>query len=116
MKVIEVVKGLFRNVRPKIRLGEEIEVEFSLKEEDKAFEKSLELPQKLAKHTKVVVIFDEFQEVAELGEDVLPKMRAIFQRHTDVCYIFIGSKRGMIEKNLSLNFKSFLQLRNARNS
>ncbi len=99
-KIVEVIKGLFRNVRPKIRLSEDVEVEFSLEEEDKAFEESLELPQKLAKRLKkrVVVVFDEFQEVAELEEDVLPKMRATFQRHTDVCYVFVGSKRGMMEK------------------
>ncbi|WP_457549697.1 AAA family ATPase [Archaeoglobus sp.] len=99
-KIIEAMKELFKNVRPSIKLGDEIVVEFSLGEEDEAFEESLELPQRLAERSRkrVVVVFDEFQEVAELGEDVLPKMRAIFQRHTDVCYIFIGSRRGMMEK------------------
>lgn len=99
-RIVESIRGLFKSVRPKIRLGEEIEVEFSFEEEEKAFEESLELPQKLAKRTKkrVVVVFDEFQEVAQLGEDVLPKMRSAFQKHIDVCYVFVGSKRGMMEK------------------
>ena len=98
-RMIESVKELFRSVKPKIRLGEEIEVEFSFEEEDKAFEESLELPQKLAKRSKrrVVVVFDEFQEVVQLGNDVLPKMRSAFQKHSEVCYIFVGSKRGMME-------------------
>jgi len=54
----------------------------------------------LAKRSKkrVVVVFDEFQEVVQLGKDVLPKMRAIFQKHDEVCYIFVGSKKGMMEK------------------
>ena len=99
-RVLESIKELFKSVRPKIRLGEEIEVEFSFEEEDKAFEESLELPQRLAKRSKkrVVVVFDEFQEVVQLGEDVLPKMRAVFQKHDEVCYIFVGSKKGMMEK------------------
>ncbi|ADB58236.1 AAA family ATPase [Archaeoglobus profundus] len=99
-RIVESIREIFKRVRPKIRLGEEIEVEFSFEEEDKAFEESLELPQKLAKRSKkrVAVVFDEFQEVVQLGNDVLPKMRSTFQKHADVCYIFVGSKRSMMEK------------------
>ena len=108
-RVVESIKDLFRSVRPKIRLGEEIEVEFSFEEEDKAFEESLELPQKLAKRSKkrVVVVFDEFQEVVQLGEDVLPKMRSAFQKHVDVCYIFIGSKKEKIFRSALSPFYNF---------
>jgi len=99
-RILETMKRLFKSVRPRIKIGETIEVEFSIEEEDKAFEESLELPQKLAEHSKegVVVVFDEFQEITKLGSDVLAKMRSAFQRHMNVCYIFIGSKRGIMER------------------
>lgn len=98
--ILESVKKLFRTLTPKIRLGENVEVEFSIGEEERAFEESLKLPQRLAEHSKkrVVVVFDEFQEIAELGNQVLKKMRSEFQWHKEVTYIFIGSKQGMMEK------------------
>ena len=105
--VIETIKKLFKNIKPKIVFSEDIEVEFSYEDGGKAFEEALNLPQKLSESLdkRVVVVFDEFQEVARLGEDVLPKMRGILQRHNDVCYIFIGSKMGMME-NIFKNAKS----------
>lgn len=98
--IIGALKKLFKSVKPRIRVGEEIEVEFSLEEEEKAFEESLELPQKLASTSKkiVTVVFDEFQEIVEIGQDVLPKMRSAFQKHDKVSHIFVGSKMGMMKK------------------
>lgn len=98
--LLESVKKLFKTVTPKIRVGEAIEVEFSFGDEDIALDESLELPQRLAEHVgkRVVVVFDEFQEVAELGEDVLKRMRSKFQWQKDVTFIFIGSRRSMMEK------------------
>lgn len=98
--LLESVKKLFKTVTPKIRLGETIEVEFSFGDEKIALDESLELPQRLAEHLekRVVVVFDEFQEVAELGEDVLKRMRSKFQWQESVTFIFIGSRRSMMEK------------------
>ncbi|WP_197658820.1 hypothetical protein [Thermococcus chitonophagus] len=44
-------------------------------------------------------MFDEFQEVANLGKDVLPKMRAEFQKHKGVTYVF-GEQDGYDEANI----------------
>lgn len=98
--LLESAKRLFKKVTPKIRLGDTLEVEFAFGEEETAFEESLELPQRLADHLekRVVVVFDEFQEVAELGEDVLKKMRSKFQWQRDVTFVFIGSRRSMMER------------------
>lgn len=98
--LFESIRRIFKTVIPKIKIGEKIEVEFSIGEEERAFEEALKLPQRLAEHSekRVAVVFDEFQEIAELGEHVLKKMRSEFQWHGDVTYIFIGSRRGMMEK------------------
>jgi AAA+ ATPase superfamily predicted ATPase len=84
-------------------LGEAVEIALTpgLATEDprRALTQALELPQRvaLADDKRVVVLFDEFQEVANErhpygNPDQLTKqMRAIFQRSTQVSYLFAGS-------------------------
>ena len=53
----------------------------------------LELPQKIAhqKEAQVVVMFDEFQNLASFGsKGLLTTMRARFELHPDVNYVFAG--------------------------
>ncbi|WP_052306416.1 ATP-binding protein [Pyrococcus sp. ST04] len=61
-------------------------------------EESLKLPERIGgeRNKRVVVVFDEFQEVANLGQAVLAKMRSEFQNHRNAIYVFIGSKTGMM--------------------
>ena len=54
---------------------------------------ALELPQKIAhqKDVRVVVMFDEFQNLASFGsKGLLMAMRARFESHPDVSYVFAG--------------------------
>jgi AAA+ ATPase superfamily predicted ATPase len=58
-----------------------------------------ELPEKIAKlsRKKMVVIIDEFQDVASVGGVQLIKtMRSKFQWHKNAVYVFSGSKRHML--------------------
>jgi len=61
-------------------------------------EDALELPQKVAKKIskRIIVIFDEFQEVRRISKGLEKKMRAVFQHHREVSYIFIGSQEHMV--------------------
>ncbi len=55
----------------------------------------LEAGKKVAdQHNKnVVVVFDEFQEIASFDDqEIERKMRSVFQHHRNVSYIFMGSK------------------------
>jgi len=46
-----------------------------------------------------VVVFDEIQEILQYEDDEIEKaMRAAFQSHRNVSYIFLGSKRHLMEK------------------
>ena len=61
----------------------------------------LDLPEKLAKKKRkqVVIIFDEFQEATTFdGVALLKLMRARFQKHENVVYIFCGSKRHVLHQ------------------
>ncbi len=66
---------------------------------ERALEEVYELPEKIAKDYKkrVVVIFDEFQEISQFnGKQFEKKMRSFIQHHNEVCYIFMGSKTHII--------------------
>jgi uncharacterized protein len=90
-------------VKSKTELGDELESAFrpglAARDPERFLDYALELPGRIASADakQVVVFFDEFQEIASptkpYGDpDRLTKrMRAIFQRSTDVSYLFAGS-------------------------
>jgi uncharacterized protein len=90
-------------VKSKAQLGEELEIAFqpglAARNPERYLDYALDLPSLLAAadRKQVVVFFDEFQEIANphkpYGDpDRLTKrMRAIFQRSSDVSYLFAGS-------------------------
>jgi len=71
------------------------------------------LPEKIAlKHkNKVVIAFDEFQEVRTLnGEKIEKALRANIQRHHNVSYIFAGSKKRMLYNMVSNPSSAFYKM------
>ena len=90
-------------VRSKTQLGEDLEIAFqpglAARDPERYLDYALELPARIAAadDKRVVVFFDEFQEIASpqhpYGDpDRLTKrMRAIFQRSSDVSFLFAGS-------------------------
>ncbi len=61
---------------------------------------SLQLPETIAKNMKkkVVIVFDEFQEIRRISRTLERKMRGIFQYHQNVTYVFVGSQESMIRE------------------
>lgn len=61
---------------------------------------SLELPEIIAKNMgkKIVIVFDEFQEIRRISPMLERKMRGIFQYHQNITYVFIGSQESMIRE------------------
>jgi hypothetical protein len=58
-----------------------------------------------------VVVFDEFQEILNLdGERIEKMMRACFQHHHKVAYLFAGSKRHLIYSMVSDPNRAFYKL------
>jgi hypothetical protein len=90
-------------LKTKAQLGEEVEIAFrpglADREPERYLDYALALPGRIAEAdgVRVVVFFDEFQEVGGPSQpygdaDRLTKrMRAIFQRTTNVSYLFAGS-------------------------
>jgi len=59
-----------------------------------------DLSEKLAQKSdrRVIVVFDEFQDLLLLGQDLDKKMRAKIQYHKSTSYVFMGSRRSLINK------------------
>ena len=69
---------------------------------DDTIERLLELPGELAAERKrrVVLVFDEFQEVVALDRRFPNLMRAVFQAQPEVAHVYLGSKRHVLERDL----------------
>ncbi len=70
-----------------------------------ALEEVLAAPARIAARgkRKVVVVFDEFQQVLEYATDAVERrLRSIVQRHSDVSYMFLGSRKHLI-RNMFLD-------------
>ncbi len=67
---------------------------------DDTIERLLELPGELAAERKrrVVIVFDEFQEIVALDKRFPNLMRAVFQAQPEVGHVYLGSKRHVLER------------------
>jgi uncharacterized protein len=67
---------------------------------DDTIERLLELPAELAVERKrrVVLVFDEFQEIVTLDKRFPNMMRSVFQTQPEVGHVYLGSKRQILER------------------
>jgi len=67
---------------------------------DDTIERLLELPAEIAadEGRRLVVSFDEFQEVTEIDRHLPALMRAVFQKQSAVSHVYAGSKRDMMRR------------------
>jgi hypothetical protein len=119
--------ALVMKTRTELGDGVELALEPGLasRDPDTALRDALELPQRvaIADHKRCVVFFDEFQELANdrrpYGDPdaVTKRMRAIFQRSSQVSYLFAGSLEHVMrdlfgpQDRAFSGFGSFLTLR-----
>jgi AAA+ ATPase superfamily predicted ATPase len=70
---------------------------------DDTIERLLELPAELAVERKrrVVLVFDEFQEIVSLDKRFPNMMRGVFQTQPEVGHVYLGSKRQILERIFS---------------
>ena len=66
---------------------------------------------KYSQKYKLVIAFDEFQEVANYTEDGFEKrLRSFIQQHSNICYIFSGSQQHLITEMFNSNNRAFYKL------
>ncbi len=78
-------------------------------DESKLIDDALNFPQELAskKNKKLILAIDEFGELNNLNGQMIKKMRAKFQRHDKVTYIFSGSQESLIKKLFTNKAEAF---------
>ena len=88
----------------------EISLGYAKKSDDELLDFALQLPGILTEKDKkhMVVMFDEFQDTARVaGPDIFKHMRSHFQIQTQVSYLFLGSKEGMMNTLFSDRKEAF---------
>ncbi len=71
-------------------------------------EELMNILSKYSQKHKLVIAFDEFQEVANYTEDGFEKrLRSFIQQHSNICYIFSGSQQHLITEMFNSNNRAF---------
>jgi hypothetical protein len=107
-KVLETAKRFFGSLAPSMTVDAEGKsaLTFGVSRQGRlelALAEVLETPARIATRggPTVVVVFDEFQQILEYGNDhVERKLRSVIQNHRQVGYLFLGSRKHLIQKML----------------
>ena len=110
-KISEFLTG----IKPvmKLTVNGSLMVDFEKVEKKMLLEEVFDLPGKITEEVKkkMVIVFDEFQEIRNFGKGQIEKvMRAKFQHHKDVSYIFMGSKERIMEDMVLSPQSSFYKM------
>lgn len=105
-RVLETARKFFSSLAPSVTMDEEGKpvLTFGLARQARvgpALDEVLETPARIAGKgaPRVVVVFDEFQQILEYGNDhVERKLRSVIQNHRHVGYLFLGSRKHLIQK------------------
>jgi AAA+ ATPase superfamily predicted ATPase len=111
------VREFLPRLRPRLSFdpagNPELSVDFSEESRAEVAEEVFHLPEQIAKSQgkRFVVVLDEFQEIMRLGgEDLERQLRAAIQHHTNVSYLFAGSKSHMLIDMVSEKTRPFYQM------
>ena len=105
-RALETARKWFGSLSPTVTIDEEGKptLAFGLAKHariEPVLEEVLETPAKIAAKSgpRVAVVLDEFQQVLEYGSDrVERKLRSVIQTHRKVSYLFLGSRKHLIQK------------------
>lgn len=105
-KMLGVAKGFFGGLAPTISADSSGNPQISFQLSGKPnilpdLEEVLKAPAEIAKSRKrkVVLVLDEFQRILEYGSDQAERtLRSAIQDHENVSYIFLGSRKHLIQK------------------
>jgi len=103
-RLLQLGKSLFGRLRPSVSLDDSGQPKVAFGVDGRSVSKTdltevLAAPQALADRTKktVVMVFDEFQQVAEYDDDLAERqLRSVIQHHKNVAYLFLGSRKHLL--------------------
>ncbi|MDX9847231.1 MAG: ATP-binding protein [Tenuifilaceae bacterium] len=113
-KTMRSVNQIVKSIRPVFSLDEGGQPNISIQTDGQTKALDLtevfDLPQKLAKDKRWIVVFDEFQEISNLnGEGFEKELRASLIHHDKVSYVFMGSQMHMLLNIFTSKNRAFYQ-------
>lgn len=104
-KLLATAKRLFGRLQPVLTTNDEGKPELTFRVSSGAgdlqpLEEVLNVPAHIARtrRRRVVVVLDEFQQILLYGSDLAErKLRSVIQKHGQVCYLFLGSRKHLIQ-------------------
>ncbi|MDR2085190.1 MAG: ATP-binding protein [Bacteroidales bacterium] len=103
-KFAQMFSSLIKNIRPVLSFGQDGLPEFSIdfageKVDEATISQLLDLPEKIAGNKRVLVFFDEFQEVEKLSKiNFEALLRSKIQQQEKINYLFFGSKTHLLKE------------------
>jgi len=88
--------------------GTSISPSFEAVNETLVLEELMNILSKYSQKRKLVIAFDEFQEIANYTEEGFEKrLRSFVQQHQNICYIFSGSQQYLITEMFNSHNRAF---------
>ncbi len=116
-RALAIVRDFLPRLRPRLIFDQDGKVEITLDISGRppleAEEEVFNLPEHIARAQgkRFVVVLDEFQEILKLdGEELERQIRAAIQHHSNVSYLFAGSKSHMLIDMVSDRTRPFYQM------
>ena len=113
-KFAHTFASAIKNIRPLLTFGQDGKPEFSIdfanaKIDETMISELLDMPEQLAgKNKRVIVFFDEFQEVQKLTDIHFETLlRSKIQRQQNTNYLFFGSKTHLLKEMFNDKNKAF---------
>ncbi len=104
-KAVEIAKRLFSHLKPSITLDEQgtPTITFGVTRSTRLepeLDEIFTAPEKIASNGKrVVIVFDEFQQILVYGrDDIERQLRSVIQHQKDISYIFLGSRKHVVRE------------------
>ena len=115
-RLLQTVNTALKSIRLNLSIdpatgGTSIAPSFEAVNEKVVLEELMNILSKYSQKHKLVIAFDEFQEVANYTEAGFEKrLRSFIQQHSNICYIFSGSQQHLITEMFNSNNRAFYKL------
>ena len=115
-KLVKLVRSAVRTVRLGMSIdpvtgSPGVSVSFDSDYNETMLKNVLGLLGSISENRKLVVVFDEFQEIAQYKQEGFEKrLRAIIQKHDNISYFFCGSQRHILTEIFTNRNRAFYKL------
>ena len=115
-RLLKSVSSALKNIKLNLSIdsstgGTLVSPAFEAVNEKIMLEELMNILSKYSQKRKLVIAFDEFQEVTDYTEEGFEKrLRSFIQQHSNICYLFSGSQQHLITEMFNSNNRAFYKL------